>query len=82
MTPDLSTLATLLRERLRVIADHDLRDRDPAGHLRLLQAASEALDRETARLGRALPPRLHHFMTQASYGKALEYLESVERPRE
>lgn len=75
MTPDLSALATLLKERLRVIADHELRDRDPAGHLRLLQAASEALDQEAARLGRTLPPRLQHFMSQASYGKALEYLE-------
>lgn len=82
MTSDLATLTTLLRDRLRVIADHELRDRDPAAHLRQLQAASEALDRETARLGRSLPPRLHHFMSQASYGKALEYLESSPQSRD
>jgi plasmid stabilization system protein ParE len=82
MTPDFTKLATLLKERLRAIADHELRDRDPAAHLKLLQEASEALEREAARLGRSLPPRLHHFMAQASYGKALEFLEGTPPPRE
>ena len=77
MTADLTSLASLLEARLRVIADHELRDRDPAAHLERLREASEALERESARLGGAMPPRLQHFMTQASYGKALEYLGTL-----
>jgi hypothetical protein len=69
------TLATLLRERLAVIADHALRDADPAEHLQRLQQVSESLTTEHQRLRAALPARLEHFMSQASYQKALAFLE-------
>ena len=74
--PSFAILAELLRQRLHVIADHQWRDRDPAGHLDKLREVSEALAAEHARLRPQLPPRLNHFMTQASYSKALEFIES------
>ncbi len=67
-------LRKLLEERLEVIADHALRDRDPETHLERLKTVSERLTAEHARLRAELPARLNHFLTQASYGKALEWL--------
>jgi hypothetical protein len=69
------TLTSLLRERITVIANHALRDADPAAHLRRLQEVSESLAAEHQRLRAHLPARLEHFMSQASYQKALAYLE-------
>jgi hypothetical protein len=75
--PDLhAELATALRERLEVIADRALYARDPAAHLDKLKAVSEKI----AQLGQSLPkpvdPRLAHYLQQASYQKALDWLES------
>lgn len=75
MNERLSRLAELLRQRLRVIADHEFRDRDADAHLAALREASEALDEEYAALRGTLPPRLNHFMQQASYQKALAFIE-------
>ena len=72
---DLNPLAKLLRQRLSVIADHELRERDPAAQLAELQRVSEALVDEQRRLQPGLPPRLAHFLTQASYNKALDWIE-------
>jgi hypothetical protein len=68
-------LAALLEKRLHVIADHAFRERDAQGHLAALREASEALDAAFQELRPQLPPRLRHFMEQASYTKALEYLK-------
>jgi len=74
--PDLHELASRLRKRLATIADQELRDRNPEEQLRRLQAVSEEIDRwRRDRQGR-LPARLNHFLDQASYGKALEWLEA------
>jgi len=70
-----STLAALLRERLAVIADHALRAADPAAHLHRLQQVSESLTAEHQRVRAHLPARLEHFLSQASYQKALAFLE-------
>ncbi len=67
-------LESLLEERLRVIADHPWRDRDGAAHLAELQRVSLAIMAEHERLKAKLPARLNHFLTQASYQKALDYL--------
>jgi hypothetical protein len=67
-------LATLLQKRLDLIGDHAFRDRDAQGHLAALREVSEALDASFKALKPQLPPRLRHFMEQASYSKALEYL--------
>ena len=70
-----SKLEPLLRERLAVIADHALRDRNPTAHLEKLRDVSQALDREYQALRTTLPARLKHFMQQSSYQKALAFIE-------
>ena len=72
---DPARLAQLLRERLAIIADHSLRDRDPAAHLEKLKDVSLAISSLARELAPTLPPRLHHFMERASYDKALAFLE-------
>ena len=74
----LHSLRTLLQRRLDLIADHAFRDRDAAAHLQALQQVSEEIGAEHLRLRSQLPPRLNHFLTQASFSKALEYLDSSE----
>jgi hypothetical protein len=69
-------LAALLKERLEVIGDSELRARDPAEHLRRLQEVSERIEEERRRLSAELDPRLGHFLERCSYAKALDYLES------
>jgi hypothetical protein len=69
------TLAALLQKRIDLIGDHAFRDRDAEGHLAALREVSEALDANFQTLKPQLPPRLRHFMEQASYSKALEYLK-------
>lgn len=73
----LAELEAALGERRRVIADHEWRDRDAAGHLAALQAVSEKIDALSARLGGAAPPRLRHFLDNCSYDKALELLSGA-----
>ena len=75
MNERFSHLAELLRRRLQVIADHKFRDHDPEAHLAALRDASEALEEEYASLRGSLPVRLNHFMQQASYQKALAFIE-------
>jgi len=72
---DLNPLAILLRRRLEVIANHAWRESDPAAQLAELQRVSEAIVAEQQRLQPSLPPRLSHFLTQASYTKALDWIE-------
>lgn len=74
-----SNIERLLRERLSVIADHALRDRDPAAHLDKLQAVSTALDQEFQQCRAVLPARLNHFLQQSSYQKALAFIEDSRR---
>ncbi len=79
---ELRELATLLEQRLAVIGDTALRDRDPEAQLRQLQEVSEALVEMHGRLkdeGK-VPPRLDHFLTQSSYGKALDFVNEKLRP--
>ena len=74
------TFKTLLERRLAIIADHDLRERDPAEQLRQLTEVSQTLDAEYQQTKKTLPPRLRHFIEQCSFQKALAYLE--EQPQE
>lgn len=76
MPADFSHLRHLLQHRLDLIADHAFRDRDAAAHLAALQKVSEDLTAEHGKLRGSLPGRLNHFLTQASYSKALEYLSN------
>jgi hypothetical protein len=69
-------LANALRERIAVIADRALYERDPAAHLAQLKAASEAIDTHGRALPKPLDGEFAHFLQRASYAKALEWLES------
>jgi len=71
-------LKELLERRLSVIGDHDLRARDSAAHLEQLKEVSLQLKAEQERLASVLPPQLRHFLTQASYSKALDWIRERE----
>jgi hypothetical protein len=71
-----SALDTALRQRLAVVADHALRERDPTAHLAALRQAHQALEREIAALPPTADPRLLHFLQQQSYAKAIDFLEN------
>lgn len=67
-------LQALLQQRLTIIADHSLRDRDPTAHLTALKEVSEAIQSYTAAHHREFDAKLRHYLTQSSYQKALEHL--------
>jgi hypothetical protein len=68
-------LATLLKQRLAIISDHAFRSRDAIAHLAALREVSESIASAFESLKPQLAPRLRHYMEQASYTKALEYIE-------
>ncbi|MCK9588107.1 MAG: hypothetical protein WC076_07365 [Terrimicrobiaceae bacterium] len=69
-------LGAALRNRLDVVADHTLRNRDPAAHLEAIKAAHRALELQVAALSPGTDPRLLHFLERQSYEKALALLQS------
>ncbi|MBM3857063.1 MAG: hypothetical protein FJ390_03775 [Verrucomicrobia bacterium] len=75
----LQHLSSSLSERLRLIADHEFRDRDPAAHLKKLQEASEVIERcEVLLLSEgSVDPKLRHYLKQRSYDKALTHAQSL-----
>jgi hypothetical protein len=74
-TTSLTRLAELLRRRLRIIADREFCARDPAAHLLELQKVSAEISALHAAARKTLPARLNHFLDQASFQKALEFVE-------
>ncbi len=68
-------LKQMLNQRLTIIADHELRQLAPDEQLRQLQSISEQLQSFHNEQRAMLPQRLNHFLTQASYQKALEWLD-------
>jgi len=78
-SPELSQkLCELLERRLAVIADQDLRERDPAAQLEQLKEVSEKLTTLHQENKGSLPPRLNHFLERASFSKALAWLKGEE----
>lgn len=75
-----TALASALRTRLAVIADHSFRDRDPAAHLQALQDASLRITELQKNLPPTAPPRLIHFLEGCSYQKALALIENLHSP--
>ena len=73
MHPD---LAALLCRRRDISSDHEFRDRDTLGHLQALKEVSEAISAWHLARKAEIPARLDHFLTNASFDKALVYLES------
>ena len=77
---EFTELKNLLRRRLEVISDHAWRDSDPEGHLEALKEVSLAIDGQRDALAGRLPPRLEHFLRNASYSKALAWIEGEASP--
>lgn len=67
-------LRAALEERLEIVADHSLRDADPAAHLEKLKQASARLDALVKELPADADPRLRHFLERQSYIKARDWL--------
>ncbi|HSZ80451.1 MAG TPA: hypothetical protein VK775_23805 [Chthoniobacterales bacterium] len=68
-------LAEALRDRLAVIADHQLRDQNPTVHLTRLQQASERIEQLRSRLPVDTDPMLIHYLGRMSLSKALEFVQ-------
>jgi hypothetical protein len=77
MKRELVELRDALQERLGVIADHELRARDPDAHLERLKAAASRLDAVVARVRPDCDAQLRHFLDRQSYVKALAWLEQA-----
>ncbi len=77
MNTEFVELREALQERLGVIADHELRARDPRAHLERLKAAASRLDTAIARVRPNCDPQLRHFLDRQSYVKALAWLEQA-----
>lgn len=73
---DLETLLDLLRRRLEVIGDRALRESDPDHQFALLRDVSEAITAFHDQHQPSLPPRLRHFLENASLEKAREWIEA------
>ena len=76
MNEELTRLASLLEKRLAVIADHELRGRDPDEQLRQLQEVSTMIEEMNTNLQGKIKPRLAHFLESCSYQKALDWIEA------
>ncbi len=68
-------LAAALRQRVAIINDEESR-REPKQHIAKLRAASERIEQLQAELPVPVHPQLAHFLSRASYNKALEFLEN------
>jgi hypothetical protein len=77
MNREFVQLREALQERLGVIADQELRARDPRAHLERLKAAASRLDAAIARVRPNCDPQLRHFLDRQSYLKALAWLEQA-----
>jgi len=67
-------LHAAVQERLDVVADHALRERDPVAHLEKLKAAAFRLDQLVTQLPANTDPQLRHFLERQSFVKALDWL--------
>ena len=75
MNTDFIELREALQERLDVIANHELRSRDPDAHLERLKAAASRLDAAILRVRPTCDAQLGHFLERQSYVKALAWLD-------
>ena len=67
-------LAAALQERLDVIADQDLRARQPELQLARLKDASARIDALKAKLPPDADPMLRHYLERMSLSKALDFI--------
>ena len=76
MFPD---LVDALEARIAVIADRKFCERDPEGHLEALKNVSEVITSWHEAHQSEIDGNLDHFLTGASYQKALLYLQTGTR---
>lgn len=67
-------LRAALEDRLAIVADHSLRDANPAAHLEKLKQAAARLDALVKQLPPDADPQLRHFLERQSYLKARDWL--------
>lgn len=72
---DFTALHEAVAARLAVVADHTLRDADPAAHLEKLKAAAARLDTLVKTLPPDCDPNLRHYLERQSFLKALAWLD-------
>jgi hypothetical protein len=68
-------LAEALRDRLAVIADHQLRDQNPETHFTRLKRASERIEQLRSQLPPGADPMLVHYLDRMSLSKALDLVQ-------
>ncbi len=73
---ELQTLAALLQKLAEIINDADTREQDPEGHRQQLKDVLEQIRAKSESLTPGADPRLHHFLTQHSYDKALDWIQT------
>ena len=73
----LQALQQLLLKRLAIIGDRSIREHAPEQQLRLLAEVSDQISLWHTAHREKLPPRLNHFLTQASFNKALDWIKSA-----
>lgn len=71
----LPQLRNLLAKRLEIIADHAFRDSDPTAHLEALKRVSVGIEAFREANWNRLDARLKHFLVNASYQKALDWIQ-------
>jgi hypothetical protein len=69
-------LQALLKQRINIIADHSLRDRDPEAHLDALKHVSQQIESYAKDHLPEFDAKLRHYISNCSYQKALEHLDS------
>jgi serine/threonine-protein kinase RIO1 len=73
-------LAAALRERLALIADHELRAKNPDEQLNRLKVVSEKIEALKASRPGNIDPMLAHYLDRMSLTKALEFIDENHRP--
>ena len=68
-------LRDLLERRLAIIADQEIREKNPAAQLEQLREVSEKITAMQEEAKGNLPPRLKHYLERASFQKALACLK-------
>ena len=77
MPDQFDKLKYLLRKRIEIIANQELRDNDPHAHLIALKEISESIEKQHHDLQGDVSPQLEHFLDNRSYNKALKFLEKT-----
>ena len=74
-TAPYQALADALRERMAIIADRDLYQRDPSAHLEKLKVVSQRIEQCAGALPPPISGELAHYIQRASFAKALGWIE-------